>query len=322
MATTSRSPRFYIPLALFILILLFLTTSHVTSGSLPLPNLHSITRLSPYSINRKPLVPRLIWQTYGLQTGEGPPPEPEKELQRLPRSWTDRNPFYTYTRLQGDTAIEYIRARFSHRPDIIETYESVNEYVLRADMIRYLILSADGGTYADYDTECVKSIDLWSGEHDFTKVGMILGLEYDQRNDKNLMPGTAYRVQFNQWTLSSRPGHPIMDLVRDKVFESVGEALERTGGINLTAQNEVLDMTGPKIFTAAVHEGIEKMLGREVDLKEFSMLPGPKLFGDVLVFPINAFASGVPHSGAKDHGNEEQLVHHWFRGTWKHGLDG
>ena len=70
-----------------------------------------------------------------------------------------------------------------------------------------------------------------------------------------------------------------------------------------------------------MRQGISEQMGKEVDYSEFSMMNGPKMFGDVMVLPINAFASGVPHSGAAGWGNAEQLVVHHFRGKWKEGLD-
>ncbi|KAF2222535.1 nucleotide-diphospho-sugar transferase [Elsinoe ampelina] len=316
-------PRFYLAVSFFAVFAILLVTFHnLGTDSAREPLSHALTRISGYSITRKPLIPRLIWQTWQTRPGDNPPAKPDDNLERLSRTWSGRNPFYTYTRLESNSSLEYIHARYKDRPDIISTFEAVTEPVLRADMIRYLVLSADGGIYSDMDTECIKSIDLWSGEHDISSVGMILGLEYDQRNDQGRLPGTSYRVQFSQWTMASRPNHPVMQHARDRVFQSVASALSEAGGIHLKTQADVFAMTGPMIFTAAVREAISAQMGREVPYKEFSMLPGPKLFGDVLVLPINGFASGVPHSGAADWGNEEQLVGHQFKGDWKVGLTG
>ena len=48
-------------------------------------------------------------------------------------------------------------------------------------------------------------------------------------------------------------------------------------------------------------------------------LKSPRLFGDVLVLPIDAFASGVPHSGASPFGSGEAFVTHQFQGSWRGG---
>ncbi|PNS19435.1 Initiation-specific alpha-1,6-mannosyltransferase [Sphaceloma murrayae] len=335
MANQSRSPRFYLFLSIIALFVIIFTFHTLGPSDTRIPSLESINSFSPHSLinnpqsqphkpslTRKPLIPRLIWQTWQTHANIPNPPRPDDNLERLSRTWTGRNPYHTYTRLESNTTIDYIHRHYAHRADIISTFEAVDEPVLRADMIRYLVLSSEGGVYSDMDTECIKSIDLWSGEHDFEKVGMILGLEYDQRQDSGRMPGTSYRVQFSQWTMASKPGHPVMELVRDKVFENVGKALGSQDGIQLKAQADVFDLTGPRIFTAAVREGISAMLGREVEYSEFSMLPEPTLFGDVLVLPIDGFASGVPHSGAREWGNEQQLVGHQFKGEWKTGLTG
>ncbi|KAK5699497.1 hypothetical protein LTR97_005625 [Elasticomyces elasticus] len=64
-------------------------------------------------------------------------------------------------------------------------------------------------------------------------------------------------------------------------------------------------------------------MGRQVGLdivdEDIMTLTGPKLIGDVLVMPINAFGTGQLHSGSGPWGNADQLISHHFKGfqTWK-----
>jgi alpha 1,6-mannosyltransferase len=51
----------------------------------------------------------------------------------------------------------------------------------------------------------------------------------------------------------------------------------------------------------------------------FTNLAEPKLVGDVLVLPVNAFGSGLPHSRSRpqEPDNDEMLIAHRFSGSWK-----
>ncbi|KAG8625676.1 hypothetical protein KVT40_006077 [Elsinoe batatas] len=306
---------------LLLLLIISLSTLHPSS---PLPSLSSLT---PYSLHPKPLIPRHILQL------SPSPPSSNATLDLPSLTWPARNPYHSYTRLDANSSLPYIKDRYAHRPDLVATYEAVDNPDLAETMTRYLALAADGGVYAATGTECLVSIDLWtqwngsasassasSAEptdppRDPGKVGMVVGVGYDQR-DAEREEGRGLPVEFATWTVGSRRGHPVMERVRDGIMGRVREGLDRAGGEDRRkegkglGEEEVREVVGSKIFTEAVKEGIEKMLAREVDWKEFSMLEGPKMFGDVLVLPIDAFTSGVAHSRARSEGNEMQLVRH------------
>lgn len=59
--------------------------------------------------------------------------------------------------------------------------------------------------------------------------------------------------------------------------------------------------------------------GHEVKYDDLSGMRAPLRFGNVLIMPIDSFASGSPHSNASQFGNEAQLIEHHFNGyqTWK-----
>lgn len=68
------------------------------------------------------------------------------------------------------------------------------------------------------------------------------------------------------------------------------------------------------MFAPAILGGLAKQANRPVDYAELSSLLAPKLYGDILILPISAFASGSPHSNAPAIPNSQQLVHHMFNG--------
>ena len=80
-------------------------------------------------------------------------------------------------------------------------------------------------------------------------------------------------------------------------------------------------MNPSKIFTESVREALSEHVGEELNYEDFSMLETPTMFGDVLMLPINGFASGISHSGSGPSNNPEQLISHQFQGTWREGLD-
>ncbi|KAK3614709.1 hypothetical protein LTR56_027075 [Elasticomyces elasticus] len=82
---------------------------------------------------------------------------------------------------------------------------------------------------------------------------------------------------------------------------------------------DIMYLTGPRIFTQAILEAMGEQVGHRVVDEDIMNLTGPKLIGDVLVMPINAFGTGQSHSGSGPGGNADQLISHHFQGfqTWK-----
>jgi alpha 1,6-mannosyltransferase len=295
------------------------------------PSAHSFSDL--HLASNVPIT-RKVWQTWRV-----PFQEMDEELQRLSRTWIDMNPEYRYELLTDDSAATYVRAKFARRPDIQRMFERTRDPILRADLTRYLALLADGGIYSDIDTDCSRPIDSWIPPEYQNRTGLVVGVEYDVR-DEALRADMELRVQLCQWTFMAKPGHPVMQHVVDRITAKLSEFDQGQGDGNgiQTKEGNVMELTGPRvgywvwhclpewklteilqIFTRAVLEGTSKMIGTPVTDAEITKLTEPKLFGDVLVMPVSAFASGQEHSGSKPWGNSEQLMSHHFRGfsTWK-----
>jgi len=92
----------------------------------------------------------------------------------------------------------------SHRPDILNTYFSLNIPILKADLLRYLILYADGGVWFDLDVSCEDTpIDNWVlAEH--RAANLVVGLEFDYDYQED----TAMYSQFASWTIMAKPRSP------------------------------------------------------------------------------------------------------------------
>ncbi|KAL8640688.1 MAG: hypothetical protein Q9226_008718, partial [Calogaya cf. arnoldii] len=90
--------------------------------------------------------PKRIWTTGPLS-----PMRIKKEDADRVRTWMDLNPEHRYELLTDGGAETYVRDHFPPASKILETYMSLNDYIMRADLIRYLALLRDGGVYNDLD---------------------------------------------------------------------------------------------------------------------------------------------------------------------------
>jgi len=79
------------------------------------------------------------------------------------------------------------------------------------------------------------------------KVGMIIGVEYDQLDEENMASGYSFPIQFCQWTIASRARHPVMQIVVDDVFRKVSEVEKEKGKVRVEGDWDVLAMTGPRV---------------------------------------------------------------------------
>ncbi|KAK4499415.1 hypothetical protein PRZ48_009929 [Zasmidium cellare] len=265
--------------------------------------------------------PRKIWQTW--QTFEDGSQDLSEENQRLSKTWTDLNREHRYELLKSGSASTYVRDHFKDQPDIIETFERLGDPILRADLIRYLTLLAEGGVYSDIDTDCSRPIRDWIPAEYLNKSNLVLGIEYDARGQE-VREDLKAPVQLCQWTLMSKPGHPVIQHLLNRVVAKVKTLGEGQSDILPQNVDDVLESTGPRVFTSAVLEALTARTGKPVTYKELSYVDSPRLIGDVLILPISAFASGQDHPASKPWGNEEQLIsHHWkgFEG-WRSRLGG
>jgi alpha 1,6-mannosyltransferase len=255
--------------------------------------------------------PAKIWQTWRL------PLSAQDEDSENVRSWTKLNPTYRYELLTDDASETYVLESF-HRKGIVETYFNLHDPILRADLLRYLILLADGGVYSDIDTKVLKPIDAWIPPWWVDVVNVVVGVEVDQPGNKWV--DWYYDYMFCQWTIMSKPGHPLMEATVERVIKALwafAESQNTTLSEIQPSYHDVLGLTGPGAFTDAVFQYLSHVTGGKVTAVDLSGQTRPMLFGDVLILPINSFASGQAHSGSGKPEQEDALVQHMFRGSWK-----
>lgn len=279
-----------------------------------------LINLVPYDSSVK--FPAYIWQTWkhGLN---------DERFAKLYRQgetqWAIKNPGFVHELFNDDTSYSIIKHIYSSIPEIVRAYELLPEVILKMDFFRYLILFAKGGIYADIDTYPLQPIPNWIPENvSPDELGMILAIEVDTKN-KNWQKHFHRRLQFGQFIIQAKPGHPIL---RDIITSIVEETLhrEKLENLQLTGNSnekllEILRWTGAGVWTDTImnyfNDYIRSAIYNRITWQDFTNLEMPKLISDILILPKKSFASDIEIP--KDGKIEDPLafVKHFASKIWK-----
>lgn len=285
--------------------------------------------LYPYDASVK--FPAYIWQSWkhGLNDERF-----ESKYRDGESQWAWKNPGFVHELFNDDTSHTMIKYLYNSIPEIIDAYESLPEVILRMDFFRYLILFARGGVYADIDTFPLQPIPNWIPENvSPNELGMIVSIEYDS-NSAHWKQEAARRLQFGQFVIQAKPGHPILREIIAQITlntlkkkrdlrESTGSLLEplRLTGNSNQKSLQILKWTGGGIWTDVImtyfNDYIKSSIYQQITWKEFHELKIPKLVGDILILPISSFASDIeiPKDGKIE--NPLAFVKHYAAKIWK-----
>lgn len=250
----------------------------------------------------------------------------ERESTRA-RTWRSLNKGHQQEVLTDDNALSYVEEQFGprglNRPDIVHAYQSLDIKIIKADLLRYLVMYVEGGVYADIDVEALKPIDKFipaSSDFNERNIDLVIGIEVDE-------PAFAFHPilgpkcrSFCQWTFMSKPRAPVMLRLIDNVLAWLGEISKAqnvpVSEIKLTF-DDVIKGTGPSAFTSAILAELARQTGSTVSWDSFHHLTEPKRVGNILVLTIDAFAAGQDHSNSGDHSSEAAMVkHHYHATSW------
>ncbi|OLL24808.1 Initiation-specific alpha-1,6-mannosyltransferase [Neolecta irregularis DAH-3] len=264
----------------------------------------------PYDISG--MFPTYIWQTWKFSPNQD---EFDERLREPEASWTGMHPGFIHEVIDDKMAAALTRHLFSSTPEVIEAYNALPLPILKADFFRYLILLARGGIYSDIDTAALKPAKEWiPSTVSPDTVGMVIGIE----SDPDLDDWEKYyvrRIQFCQWTIRAKPGHPILREVVARISE---EVLSRKSLGTLLDVNDVLELTGPGVWTDSVYWWLNQISnGQKVSWENFTAMRDRKHIGDILVLPITGFSPGVRTMGAEDDDHPMAMVKHYFEGSWR-----
>ena len=205
-------------------------------------------------------------------------------------------------------------------PDVIEAYEALPLPVLKADFFRYLILLARGGIYTDIDTTALQSTTDWLPEElPRSSIGLVVGIEADPDRD-DWKDWYSRRIQFCQWTIQAKPGHPVLVDIVATITEDTLQ-MKKKGILNRSKlPKSIVEFTGPAVWTDAIFSYLNNPTyfniadGRNVSWESFTGIEAAKKIGDVVVLPITSFSPGVQQMGAKEPDDPMAFVKHEFEG--------
>jgi alpha 1,6-mannosyltransferase len=192
---------------------------------------------------------------------------------------------------------------------------------MKSDLLRYLVLAREGGVYADTDTIAMKPIDLWIPKKIRGIVRLIVGIEFDRRNEEE-WADIPHWVQFCQWTIAAAPGHPVFPRMISHVIQSVKQLSEKYGlpvrELNPTGF-EIVNSTGPAAWTDVVFAMLQEQDDSLKSTKDLSFMTKPRLYGNTLVLTIDGFGMGQTHSHSTNDGSvpKAALAKHFFRASWR-----
>lgn len=263
--------------------------------------------------------PAYIWQTWKTTPSSG---DFRSEFRELEASWTNLHPTFVHEVISDAVAPHLMKHLYASVPEVLEAYDALPLPVLKADFFRYLILLARGGIYSDIDTTALKSATEWVPANvPRTSYGMVIGIEADPDRE-DWADWYSRRIQFCQWTIQAKPGHPIL---RDVVANITEETLKRKqSGRLIKNVKGIVEFTGPALWTDHVFkffndpEYFDLSTGTgNITWKQFTGMKSAKKVGDVVVLPITSFSPGVRQMGAGEDDDPMAFVKHHFEGKYQ-----
>jgi len=264
--------------------------------------------------------PRKIWQTWKVH----PLVFEERDLSTA-RTWAERNPAYRWEVLTDQNDLAYVERNFGpegfNRLDIVYVYRELTARIIKADLLRYLVMYVEGGVYTDIDVEALRPISRFVPErYDERDINMVIGVEIDQPEFRKHPILGQKCMSFCQWTFMAKPQQPVMLKLVENIMVWLKEVAHQQNvpisQVHLDF-DQVISGTGPSAFTRAILDEMGRVTGRTVTWDPFHSIAESKLVGGILVLPVEAFAAGQGHSDSGNHDTKYALVkHHYHASKW------
>ncbi|EZF69193.1 hypothetical protein H105_08337 [Trichophyton soudanense CBS 452.61] len=264
--------------------------------------------------------PRKIWQTWKVD-----PLAFDKRDLDTAKSWVSKNPEYRYEVLTDHNDMYYVETHFGpegfNRPDIVDTYRQLTAKIIKADLLRYLVMYVDGGVYTDIDVEAIRPIKRFIPERYNEKdINMVISVEIDEPSFSDHAILGQKSKSFCQWTFMCKPKLPVMMRLVDNILKWLNGVAKKQGkpiSEIVLDFDEVISGTGPSAFTNAILQEMSENIGEPVKWDMFHDMHESKLVGGFLVLTVEAFAAGQGHSDSGNHNARAALVkHHYHASEW------
>ena len=192
-------------------------------------------------------------------------------------------------------AYAFALKHYANRREILKPFLSLRVPVVRSHLLRYMLLEAEGGISSNLHTTAMMPIKEWIPLDLKSKVHAVVGLEYEQR-DGGAYPGMeGPQLRFRQEIMAASRGHPLMSrMVADIVhaLQALAVANRETVAEVQPSAEEALQFSGPSVWTRAVLKTLSEVTGTEMDYRNFTGMKAPRVFGDVMVLPVDSFEVG------------------------------
>ena len=275
----------------------------------------------PYDIEGR--FPMYIWQTWKVSPSSQ---AFNDHLRPLEASWSEKHQDFVHEVVTDEAAEHLVRYLYASVPEVMQAYSAMPLPVLKADFFRYLILLARGGIYSDIDTRALKPAVEWlPPKFDTSHIGLVVGIEADPDRD-DWAEWYSRRIQFCQWTIQAKAGHPVLREIVSKITETTlkMQAQGRLKYGQIPTDMSIVEFTGPAIWTDTIFEYFNdreyfefNAATEKITAKEFFNVTKHKKLGDVIVLPITSFSPGVGQMGAGETDDPMAFVKHEFEGSWK-----
>ncbi|CAG8977988.1 hypothetical protein HYALB_00001870 [Hymenoscyphus albidus] len=256
-------------------------------------------------------IPRILWYKHGPQ---GLSDQAKEYLAFCLKN----NPGYESKLLTDESGDAYVQENFAaHRPDIVELYLSLKIPILKADLLRHLLLLREGGIWNDLDVSCGETpIDDWIPERYKKETDLVVGWEFD------VGWGDNFVREFETWTIMAKQNSPHLSMVINDTVQGLHDlSVEKNVTISeltieLLGDGGVVDMTGPRRMTWSIMKSLKSTLQNGFEESDTYNLTEPMLVNDVLIMPGFSFAASSNHY-AEDDPVGPALVTHHYAGSWK-----
>lgn len=305
--------RRFLPVCAICILLIILLSTAGSFGELS-------AEISYKSTSSSGKFPRKIWQTWKVD----PLGFEERDLS-VARTWTAKNPEYRYEVLTDQNDVYYVETHFGpsgfNRLDIVYMYKSLRLKIIKADLLRYLVMYVEGGVYTDIDVEALRPINRFIPyRYSEKEIDMVIGVEIDQPDFNNHTILGKKCQSFCQWTFMCKPRLPVMMVLVNNILRWLNQvATDQNVPISeiQLGFDEVISGTGPSAFTKALLAHMSAKEDSTIQWDCFHNLAESKLVGGVLVLTVEAFAAGQGHSDSGNHNAKTALVkHHYHASNW------
>ena len=181
------------------------------------------------------MIPKNIFQSWITK-------ELHPEIQRRVDRMLELNPTYKHEIYTDSEISEFVNTNYPGK--ISECFNRLTVPVAKVDFWRYLVLYKHGGVYVDLDSSINVSLD-----------------KLIQDEDQAIITAETNPNTYVQWALIFNKEHPILKEVIDLIVDNIE---------NNSYPNDILNMTGPQVYSRGIINTHRKLFGEELNFKNIT----------------------------------------------------